>query len=198
MHAEDNIVGERCRGDWNCLQQRDAIETVGIHVSRHILPATKLWPFSLRDLHSPGKGSSHYLFRSYDPKGAREYLAKIFAWYCALSNRIELDIEDALWEKYPSVCPRCLSPACECLEPPKKIDSERLTMLALENAQRRPMSLREWQVMFASIYRGPSGKQTVPASRDRVALVFARMAENSEKSRRPLVRIELSMARLSS
>src|SRR6266446_457252 len=101
MHAEDNIVGERCRGDWNCLQQRDAIETVGIHVSRHILPATNYGrsPFEIfTHLAKVFGAGSHYLFRSYDPKGAREYLAKIFAWYCALSNRIDLDIEDALWE----------------------------------------------------------------------------------------------------
>jgi diguanylate cyclase (GGDEF)-like protein len=120
---------------------------------------------------------SHYLFRTQDPKGAREYLAKLFAWYCALGNRLHLDIEQALWEKYPGVCPRCLSSVCECPAHPAAIVPEKLTMIALENARQRPDTLRDWQVMFASIYRGPSGKSKVPPSRDRLALVFARMAE---------------------
>jgi len=120
---------------------------------------------------------SHYLFRTHDPKGAREYLAKIFAWYCALCNRLDLNIDEALWTKYPGVCPRCLSPVCKCAEPPDEIQPKRLSALALENSGRRPKSLREWQIMFAHIYRGPSGKKAVSPSRDRLALVFARMAE---------------------
>ena len=120
---------------------------------------------------------SHHLFRSHNPKGAREYLAKIFGWYCALCNRLNIDTEAAIWEKYPGVCPRCLSTVCECPGNPEPIDSDKLTMIALEQASRKPKTLRDWQNMFANIYRGPIGKAKVPPSRDRLALVFARMAE---------------------
>lgn len=120
---------------------------------------------------------SHHLFRSHEPKASREYIAKIFAWYCALSNRLQLNLEDVLWQKYPLVCPRCLKSKCECVEPPAEIDWEKLSVISLESASHRPETLRDWQIMFASIYRGPSGKVRVPPSRDRIALVFARMAE---------------------
>lgn len=120
---------------------------------------------------------SHHLFRTHNPKGAREYLAKVFAWYCALANRLELDVEDVLWQKYPRICPRCLNNVCQCAEPPAPINPEKLSMIALENGHQRPNTLREWQVMFAHIYKGPSGRFNVPPARERLALVFARIAE---------------------
>ncbi|HEX8557401.1 MAG TPA: diguanylate cyclase [Pyrinomonadaceae bacterium] len=153
------------------------------------------WSLMLRDIYYPvqnyGRSSfeifthlikvfgagSHYLFRSHDAKGSREYLAKVFAWYCALANRLDLNLEDILWQKYPGVCPRCLAGVCECSEPPAPINPEKLTMMALERINQRPTTLREWQVMFARIYKGPSGKTVVPPTRERLALVFARIAE---------------------
>jgi hypothetical protein len=77
-------------------------------------------------------GGSHYLFRTHDPKGSREYLAKIFAWYCALSNRLNIDIEEVVWQKYPGVCPRCMGSMCECSEPPPSLEPEKLAMFAFE------------------------------------------------------------------
>lgn len=120
---------------------------------------------------------SHYLFREHDPKGSREYLAKVFAWYCALANRLHLDIEDALWQKYPNVCPRCLKSSCQCEATINPIDAERLSIIAIENHFLRPSTLREWQTMFAGIYKGPSGKEVVSPNRDRIALIFSRIAE---------------------
>jgi diguanylate cyclase (GGDEF)-like protein len=120
---------------------------------------------------------SHYLFRVHDAKGSREYLARVFAWYCALANRLEIDLEDTLWQKYPSVCPRCLKSVCDCDQLPSPIDTEKLAMFALEKGYRRPSNLREWQGMFGLIFKGPSGKITVPPTRERLALVFARIAE---------------------
>jgi diguanylate cyclase (GGDEF)-like protein len=122
-------------------------------------------------------GGSRYLFRTHDPRGSREYLAKIFGWYCALANRLEINLDETLWEKYPGVCPRCLERVCDCEEPPAIIDAERLAEIALLKGHERPISLRQWQTQFAFTYRGPSGKLDVAASRERLALVFSRIAE---------------------
>lgn len=122
-------------------------------------------------------GGSRYLFRTNDPEGSRDYLGKIFGWYCALANRLNINLEETLWQKYPGVCPRCLHSVCECARPPKEIDPIRLAQLAASHANQRPKSLREWQYMFANMYRGPSGAENIPPSRDRLAMVFSRMAE---------------------
>lgn len=50
-------------------------------------------------------GGSKYLFRTSDSAGSRKFLAKIFAWYCALANRLNINLEHALWQKFPNVCP---------------------------------------------------------------------------------------------
>ncbi|HEX5682744.1 MAG TPA: diguanylate cyclase [Ideonella sp.] len=122
-------------------------------------------------------GGSRYLFRTSDADGSRDYLAKIFGWYCALANRLSIDLEDTIWQKYPGVCPRCLEHVCNCERTPKDIDPAKLAVLAASHRHQKPRSLREWQTMFANIYRSPSGGETIAPSRDRLAMVFSRMAE---------------------
>ena len=122
-------------------------------------------------------GGSRYLFRTSDPDGSRDYLAKIFGWYCALANRLNVNLEDTLWKKYPGICPRCMEHVCVCERTPKDINSRKLSIFASTHSNARPANLREWQAMFATIYRSPSGGETVPPSRDRLAMIFSRMAE---------------------
>lgn len=122
-------------------------------------------------------GGSKYLFRTSDPDGSRDFLAKIFGWYCALANRLNVDIEHALWSKYPRVCPRCVDTVCSCKPPLNPVAAASLEVMARQKEAQKPRSLREWQNMFANIYRGPSGAENVPASRERLAVIFSRMAE---------------------
>lgn len=122
-------------------------------------------------------GGSRYLFRTSDPDGSRDYLAKIFGWYCALANRLNINLEDTLWQKYPGICPRCMEHVCGCARAPKEIDSRKLALFASTHSNAKPTSLRQWQAMFANIYRSPSGGESVPHSRERLAIVFSRMAE---------------------
>lgn len=122
-------------------------------------------------------GGSRYLFRTSDPDGSRDYLAKIFGWYCALANRLNVDLEETLWQKYPGVCPRCMQNVCACQRTPDEIDPRKLAVLAATHTRQRPRTLREWQSMFANMYRGPSGAEAVAPSRDRLAMIFSRMAE---------------------
>ncbi len=122
-------------------------------------------------------GGSKYLFRTSDPDGSRDFLAKIFGWYCALATRLNIDIEAAFWEKYPRVCPRCIQSMCACKPPLAPVVPSTLALLAQQNSHLKPVTLREWQAMFFNIYRGPSGAANVPPSRDRIAQIFTRMAE---------------------
>ena len=122
-------------------------------------------------------GGSRFLFRTSDPDGSRDYLAKIFGWYCALANRLQIDLEETLWRKYPGVCPRCMQAVCMCERTPKDIEPGKLAVLAASNSYQKPESLRQWQTMFGHMYRSPNGGEAIPPSRDRLAMVFTRMAE---------------------
>ena len=45
-------------------------------------------------------------------------IADVFAWVCSIANLLEIDLSDALQEKYPDVCYRCGKAPCECVKPP--------------------------------------------------------------------------------
>jgi len=51
-----------------------------------------------------------------------------------------------MWRRFPGVCPYCLFAPCCCKQRPKK---RRLTN---GPGEKQPVSLREWQEMFAKVY----------------------------------------------
>src|SRR4051812_35432658 len=69
-------------------------------------------------------GYERYMFRDPTPDRAKRHLAKMFGWSCALATRLSIPAENALWAKYPGVCPRCLERSCTCGAVPKAIDVE--------------------------------------------------------------------------
>jgi len=45
---------------------------------------------------------------------ASEELADIIAWTTSLANLLDVDLEDALFNKYPNMCIKCNSNPCAC------------------------------------------------------------------------------------
>ncbi len=41
-------------------------------------------------------------------------MADVVAWTASLANILGIDLEDALFRKYPSVCPKCQKNPCSC------------------------------------------------------------------------------------
>jgi NTP pyrophosphatase (non-canonical NTP hydrolase) len=41
-------------------------------------------------------------------------MADVVAWIASLANILEIDLEDALYKKYPSACPKCHQKPCSC------------------------------------------------------------------------------------
>jgi NTP pyrophosphatase (non-canonical NTP hydrolase) len=41
-------------------------------------------------------------------------IADVIAWVASLANVLEIDLEAALYEKYPNVCPKCGTNPCSC------------------------------------------------------------------------------------
>lgn len=49
-----------------------------------------------------------------DTNKASEELADIFAWTTSLANLLDIDLEYALFKKYPNMCIKCKSNPCIC------------------------------------------------------------------------------------
>ena len=49
-----------------------------------------------------------------DKKKASEELADIIAWAISLANILDIDIDKALFNKYPNNCKKCSSSPCVC------------------------------------------------------------------------------------
>lgn len=124
-----------------------------------------------------------------DFASARVYLAKIFAWYCALNRAINAtDLETRVFNKFPNCCPYCLRGTCACATFPEKPELQpRLVQeTALRGHPERPRDLYRWQQMFDTIYNqsgyrlNPDGTRTPPTRARARALLeryFNRMIE---------------------
>lgn len=47
-------------------------------------------------------------------KDVQMEIADVVAWVTSLANVLNIDLEAALFEKYPNVCPKCLENPCSC------------------------------------------------------------------------------------
>lgn len=45
-------------------------------------------------------------------------MADVFAWVCSLANLLNVDLSDALSEKYGDCCSRCRESPCSCNDRP--------------------------------------------------------------------------------
>jgi len=70
-----------------------------------------------------------------------------FSWLMAVSNRLHINIEDAVWTRFPLKCSYCGQSPCQC----KKIKSENKVKFFRDIAG-RPGSLAGFQKMFRMIY----------------------------------------------
>ncbi len=52
--------------------------------------------------------------RDIDINSVSEELADIIAWTDSLANLLDIDLEEALFTKYPNICIKCGSNPCTC------------------------------------------------------------------------------------
>jgi NTP pyrophosphatase (non-canonical NTP hydrolase) len=86
------------------------------------------------------------------------YLAKAIAWWMSLCGAVSVrSAADLLWDKFPYVCPYCMvRPHNQDLCTEGKLAHpaplwDQLANIGMANS--RPVSLGEWQKMFAEIYQ---------------------------------------------
>jgi NTP pyrophosphatase (non-canonical NTP hydrolase) len=75
-------------------------------------------------------------------------LPHLFCWFLSFCNMVGIDIEEAVWEKYPAVCPYCgREENCMCIT-----EEEKPSQWFKNYGGRIPTSLDDWQEMFRRIY----------------------------------------------
>ena len=52
--------------------------------------------------------------KRFDKEKISQELADIIAWTISIANLLEIDVENALKEKYPNKCKKCNKNPCEC------------------------------------------------------------------------------------
>ncbi|KKU52268.1 MAG: hypothetical protein UX72_C0007G0016 [Parcubacteria group bacterium GW2011_GWA2_47_10] len=88
-----------------------------------------------------------------------ERLPHIFSWLCAFCNRSNIHLSEAVWHKYPNVCPYGLEErGCVCITREEVYNPTLPELLRFRNDYRNmPSTMKEFQDMFDRIY-GPVNK----------------------------------------
>ena len=84
----------------------------------------------------------------------RTNLLIAFSWTAAIANRLHVNMDNELWNRFPGVCSYCAKQPCACnaIKPSarKKV---------LKASRSKPVRLSDFQNMFEQIY--PSSKRTI-------------------------------------
>jgi len=102
------------------------------------------------------------------------YIVKALAWWLALCGKLGVkSVENLLWDKFPGVCPYCQESrhnADVCTERKAAAGGPPWAQLATLGAKNhRPERLKQWQLMFSTIYPAQQTEEYGPS--------FARLSE---------------------
>ncbi len=95
-------------------------------------------------------------------KGNREKvkinLLIAMSWYASLLNRLHIDMEEIVWNRFPCLCSYCGKMPCACKT--EKID-KRQRIMKIDS--KKPKTMGGFQRMFGEIYP-PSGRSATDAA----------------------------------
>lgn len=84
------------------------------------------------------------------------HVADVFSWYSALANRLDLDVQEIMWIKFPGVCSYCLRNercACGIDHPPEPAERDKmLRALVRDRKRREPQMLSDHQHFHRTMY----------------------------------------------
>ncbi|MDD5341239.1 MAG: hypothetical protein PHC97_02245 [Patescibacteria group bacterium] len=90
----------------------------------------------------------------YSTAGIQFNLIVATAWFFALLNRLHINLEKELWQRFPNMCSYCKHMPCSC-QTWKDKEFEKIK----SDDQSRPNTMAEFQSMFRKIY--PPEKRTL-------------------------------------
>ncbi|MBI2013746.1 MAG: hypothetical protein HYS87_02895 [Candidatus Colwellbacteria bacterium] len=76
------------------------------------------------------------------------------AWLMAIANRLYVDLETRVWERFPNLCSYCGERTCVC-----KVMKVKKRIKIKPRRSQKPKSVAEFQAMFENIY--PSNTRTL-------------------------------------
>jgi NTP pyrophosphatase (non-canonical NTP hydrolase) len=84
-------------------------------------------------------------------KGNKEKVKKnlliALSWYTSLMNRLHINMEENIWNRFPYLCSYCGTSPCSCKA--EKVISRRTVV---SNNHLKPRTIEDYQVMFQNIY----------------------------------------------
>ena len=92
--------------------------------------------------------------RKKDYDKAKTNMLISLSWFASLLNRLHIDLEDAVWRRFPYVCSYCATCPCSCKEMGIKARKS-----IQEGDSKKPSTLEDYQLMFRKIY--PPEKRTL-------------------------------------
>lgn len=136
--------------------------------------------------------NSAYLSRSVLREGkVEEFYVKTLSWLISMSNKLDINLQDCLFKKFPDACPYCTAKPCECIQNHKKPSSpkpaykikERLDSLYLTiiNAQPiRKTTIDSMVLMMNEIYPSNQAVWTIHGSFYHFTRIFEELGEIHE------------------
>jgi NTP pyrophosphatase (non-canonical NTP hydrolase) len=109
--------------------------------------------------------------RKRDYRKANFNLLISLSWLISILNRLHIDLEEAVWKRFPYMCSYCASCPCICKE--EKINN-RKSVVAGDT--RKPVTLDDFQSMFREIY--PPEKRTLEHAGIHLAEEFGEFSES--------------------
>jgi NTP pyrophosphatase (non-canonical NTP hydrolase) len=91
--------------------------------------------------------------RKQNTEKVRVNLVIAFSWLMAIANRLHIDLEKVIWNRFPYLCSYCGELPCACA----KAHPAHRKSIEIDN-KKKPKSLEAYQKMFAEIY--PTAKRT--------------------------------------
>lgn len=92
--------------------------------------------------------------RKKDVEKTKYNLLVAFSWLMAIVNRMHIDAEEELWQRFPYLCSYCGRKPCQC-----KISKRTIRAKVRIDEKKRPQTLSDYQKMFSEIY--PAETRTV-------------------------------------
>ncbi|MDP2598988.1 MAG: hypothetical protein Q8P49_04105 [Candidatus Liptonbacteria bacterium] len=90
-------------------------------------------------------------------------IGKLFSWWFLTGTKLDIDLQEALWAKYPGICTWCLrSDSCLCgVEHPGISNREEIVLARRRERTEEPKTLKEHQELQRRLY-GKQGEQVHP------------------------------------
>lgn len=92
--------------------------------------------------------------RKKDTERSKKNLVLSVSWSISALNMLHIDLDDAMWNRFPYLCSYCGSCPCKC-----KVEKSETRKTPVGDNSKKPKTLEEYQQMFEKIY--PADKRTL-------------------------------------